>query len=133
MAVFSAERVAQMNSTLDHLLQTHRPTRNAHFVASFEAGDEVLTVEVGAGSGQVRTGRHGEADFGLSGAAEDWERYFAERPVSHGSLITMIAATAVSSGVYPSVLAPSGDVERLFANLPVYNTVIESATIGGPR
>jgi hypothetical protein len=121
MSVFSAERVAAMTATLDHLVGTHRPTRNAHFVATFEAGAEALTIEVGA------------ADFGLSGRAEDWERYFSERPVSHGSLVTMVAATDVSSGVYPSVLAPSGDIEKLFANLPIYNTVIESAITGGRR
>jgi len=133
MSVFSAERVAAMTATLDHLVGTHRPTRNAHFVATFEAGAEALTIEVGNGSGQVRTGRHGAADFGLSGRADDWERYFSERPVSHGSLVTMVAATDVSSGVYPSVLAPSGDIEKLFANLPIYNTVIESAITGGRR
>jgi len=48
-------------------------------------------------------------------------------------LVTMVAATDVSSGVYPSVLAPSGDIEKLFANLPIYNTVIESAITGGRR
>jgi hypothetical protein len=133
MPVFSTERVATMTATLDHLVETHRPTQNAHFVAVFEAGDEALTIAVANGTGQVRTGRHGEADFGLSGAAADWETYFAERPVSHGSLVTMLAATAVSSGVYPSVLAPSGNIEQLFANLPVYNTVIESAITGGQR
>jgi hypothetical protein len=133
MPVFSAERVAVMTATLDRLVETHRPTQNAHFVAVFEAGDEALTMEVAGRSGQVRTGRHAEADFGLSGAAEDWERYFSERPVSHGSLVTMLAATEVSSGVYPSVLAPSGNIEQLFANLPIYNTVIESAITGGRR
>ncbi len=133
MAVFSDERVSTMSTTLDRLVGTHRATQNAHFVAAFEADDEVLTIEVANGAGQVRTGRHGEADFGLSGPAADWELYFSKRPVSHSSLIAMMVTEDVSSGVYPSSLAPVGDIERLFANLPVYNTVIESATTGGRR
>jgi hypothetical protein len=133
MAVFSDERVATMSTTLDRLVGTHRATRNARFVAVFEADDEALTIEVADGAGQVRTGRHGDADFGLSGGADSWELYFSLRPVSHSSLVAMLVAQDVSSGQFPSSLTPSGNIERLFANLPIYNAVIESATIGGQR
>jgi hypothetical protein len=133
MAVFSDERVATMSTTLDRLVETHRAARNARFVAVFEADDEALTIEVADGAGQVRTGRHGEADFGLTGRAENWELYFAQRPVSHSSLVAMMVAADVSSGQFPSSLTPSGNIERLFANLPIYNTVIESAVTGGRR
>jgi hypothetical protein len=133
MAVFTDERVSTMSTTLERMVQTQRVARNAHFVAVFEADDEALTIEVAHGAGRVRTGRHGEADFGLGGAAADWELYFSARPVSHSSLVAMMLTEDVSSGVYPSSLAPSGDLERLFANLPVYNAVIESATTGGRR
>ena len=130
MTVFTDTRVSAMRRELEEILRADKSTKNAHFAANFVAGGEILTITVHQGDGEVSVNADTRADFAFEGHSNDWTTYFATRPASHSSLMAMLMATDVSAGLVPSTLTASGDMEALFANLPIYNRIIESAIEG---
>ncbi len=130
VTVFTDTRVAAMRRELENVLKADKAAKNANFAANFVAGEEILTINLSQGDGEVSVNTDAEVDFGFEGNPDDWTTYFATRPASHSSLIAMMMATDVSAGEVASTLAPSGDMEALFANLPLYNRIIESAIEG---
>jgi hypothetical protein len=133
VTVFTDTRVSAMRRELEEILKADKSTKNAHFAANFVAGGEILTITIRQGEGEVSVDAATKADFAFEGHPDDWTTYFATRPASHSSLMAMLMATDVSAGLVPSTLTASGDMEALFANLPIYNRIIESAIEGGAK
>ena len=133
MAVFTDARISAMRQALDEVFAADKSAKNADFAANFVAGGETLTIAVHQGTGEVSVGSSGAPDFGFEGHPDDWNTYFTTRPASHSSLVAMLMAADVSAGLVASSLTSSGDMEALFANLPIYNRIIEAATEGGTK
>jgi hypothetical protein len=128
MSVFTTERMSAMRQELANGLATARIFQNAHFTAVLRAGEENLTIRLNGEESLVESADSPDAEFGLAGPADAWEGFLSgDGTVRHISPIGMILAEHTSEGVIANEMAPEGDLERLFANLPILSRLMESA------
>lgn len=129
MSVFTHRRLAAMRAAAQHALVEDRACGVARFTTALRADDEQVTIAFADGLARIEPGGSAPVDFALHAPSTVWERYFAaDGTAQYASIVGLMTAADCTGGVLPSQVASEGDPIRLFANLPILNHILESAT-----